>query len=257
MAPRLTITILTLFPHMLEGFFTSSIMRRAVEKGTIAYKLIDFRSWATDKHKSVDDLPYGGGAGMVLMYDPLSKALDELGTAGKRVVYPSPSGVLLNQKLAHELSEERELIFICGHYEGVDQRIIDEYVDDEISIGDYVITSGEVATMVIVDSVFRLIDGVISRKSLDEESFSDGLLEYPQYTRSEPSCPKEVPHVLLSGHHEKIESWRLKQKLLRTMERRIDLLETASLDAVSRKQVNELKEHMAKGTLDNGRDESC
>ena len=115
MAPRLTITILTLFPHMLEGFFTSSIMRRAVEKGTIAYKLIDFRSWATDKHKSVDDLPYGGGAGMVLMYDPLSKALDELGTRGKRVVYPSPSGVLLNQKLAHELSEERELIFICGH----------------------------------------------------------------------------------------------------------------------------------------------
>ncbi|NLZ76728.1 MAG: tRNA (guanosine(37)-N1)-methyltransferase TrmD [Spirochaetales bacterium] len=251
------ITILTLFPRMFEGFFTSSIMRRAVEKGTVEYRLVDFRLWATDRHRSVDDLPYGGGAGMVLMYDPLARALDELGTAGKRVIYPSPSGVLLDQSLAHELSNERELLFICGHYEGLDQRIIDEYVDDEISIGDYVITGGEVATMVIVDSVFRLIDGVISSGSLDEESFADGLLEYPQYTRSGPSCPKEVPHVLLSGHHGKIESWRLEQKLLRTMERRIDLLETASLDAVSRKKLNELKESMAKGIGENGRDESC
>jgi tRNA (guanine37-N1)-methyltransferase len=257
MAPRLTITILTLFPEMLEGFFTSSIMRRAVEKGTVAYNLVDFRAWATDKHKSVDDLPYGGGAGMVLTYDPLAKALEEVGAKNTRVIYPSPSGVVLNQELSYELSEEKELIFICGHYEGLDQRIIDEYVDDEISIGDYVITSGEVATMVVIDSLFRLIDGVISSESLTEESFSGGLLEYPHYTRSEPSCPKEVPHVLLSGHHEKIESWRLKERLKRTLKRRIDLLETAPLDAVSRKHLNELKEHMDKGTGNNGRDESC
>ncbi|MFA7559318.1 MAG: tRNA (guanosine(37)-N1)-methyltransferase TrmD [Sphaerochaeta sp.] len=253
----MTITILTLFPEMLEGFFTSSIMRRAVEKGTVAYNLVDFRAWATDKHKSVDDLPYGGGAGMVLTYDPLAKALEEVGAKNTRVIYPSPSGVVLNQELSYELSEEKELIFICGHYEGLDQRIIDEYVDDEISIGDYVITSGEVATMVVIDSLFRLIDGVISSESLTEESFSGGLLEYPHYTRSEPSCPKEVPHVLLSGHHEKIESWRLKERLKRTLKRRIDLLETAPLDAVSRKHLNELKEHMDKGTGNNGRDESC
>ncbi len=156
------ITIATLFPEMVEGFFASSIMKRAVERGIIDYQIINWRGWAEDRHQSCDDIPYGGGAGMVITCEPLFKALDALGTRGKRVIYPSPSGRSFDQAYAEELSGEEELLFICGHYEGLDQRIIDEYVTDEISIGDYVISSGEVATLVIVDALYRLIDGVIT-----------------------------------------------------------------------------------------------
>jgi len=248
------IQIVTLFPDMVRGFFENSIMKRAVQSGTITYEIIDFRSFATDKHQSCDDVPYGGGAGMVIKCDPICKALASITAEKKRVVYASPSGKRLTQAYAEDLSKEEELVFICGHYEGIDQRVIDLYVDDEISIGDYVISSGEVSTLVIIDAVYRLIDGVISSESLSEESFSDGLLEYPQYTRPETYCSKGVPDVLLSGHHAKIGQWRLQKRLEKTLLNRPELLETASLDANSRKILNALKEHSAKGTVDDGRD---
>ena len=247
------IHIVTLFPEMVEGFFKNSIMKRAVENGIVSYNVIDFRSFATDRHHTCDDAPFGGGAGMVIKCEPLCAALDSIGANDKRVVFASPSGRKLTQQYAEDLSHEQELVFICGHYEGIDQRVIDLYVDDEISIGDYVISSGEVSTLVIVDAVYRLIDGVISKDSLNEESFSDGLLEYPQYTRPETYCSKSVPDVLLSGHHANIGQWRLQKRLEKTLSNRPDLLETVSLDANSRKILNELKVHRAKGTVDNGR----
>jgi tRNA (guanine37-N1)-methyltransferase len=250
------ITVLTLFPQMVEGFFTSSIMKRAVESGLISYSIVNWREWARDRHQSCDDLPYGGGAGMVLSCQPLDDALSAIGADRKRVIYPSPSGVRFTQDLAHQLSDEEELVFICGHYEGLDQRVIDTYVDDEISIGDYVISSGEVATLVIVDALYRLMDGVIAADSLEEESFEGGLLEYPHYTRPETYCSKKVPEVLLSGHHAKIGQWRLQKRLERTLERRPDMLEEANLDAASRKILNALSKKSTKGTVDDGRFES-
>ena len=195
------IDILTLFPQMVESFFTSSIMARAVERGLVSYRIINFRDFATDSHRTCDDIPYGGGAGMVLKCEPLFAALDSIGAKDRRVIYPSPSGRLFNQAYAEDLSKEENLVFICGHYEGLDQRVIDTYVDDEISIGDYVLSSGETSTVVIIDALYRLIDGVISSESLEDESFSSQLLEYPQYTRPERYCTKSVPGVLLSGHH--------------------------------------------------------
>lgn len=246
------IQIVTLFPEMVEGFFTNSIMKRAVERGSVEYEIIDFRVFATDKHLSCDDVPYGGGAGMVITCDPLARALQSIDAQKKRVVYASPSGRRLTQSYAENLSKEDTLVFICGHYEGIDQRVIDLYVDDEISIGDYVISSGEISSLVIIDAVYRLIDGVISKESLSEESFHDGLLEYPQYTRPETYCSKDVPAVLLSGHHAKIGQWRLQKRLEKTLSHRPDLLETTSLDVNSRKILNALKEHSAKGTVDDG-----
>ena len=250
------ITILTLFPEMVESFFTSSIMKRAVERGLVDYQIVNWRSFAEDRHQSCDDVPYGGGAGMVISCEPIFKALNAIGAKEKRVIYPSPSGRSFNQEYARALTSEEELIFICGHYEGLDQRIIDEFVDDEISIGDYVISSGEVATLVIIDALYRLIDGVITPDSLSEESFEGGLLEYPQYTRPETYCAKSVPDVLLGGHHAKIEQWRLQKRLERSMERRPDLLDEANLDAAGRKILNALIEKGAKGTVDDGRTES-
>ncbi|MGH0052046.1 MAG: tRNA (guanosine(37)-N1)-methyltransferase TrmD [Sphaerochaetaceae bacterium] len=247
------IQIVTLFPAILEGFFENSIMKRAVQRGAVEYEIIDFRTFATDRHQSCDDLPYGGGAGMVITCDPLCKALASINAEQKRVVYASPSGKRLSQAYAESLSREDELVFICGHYEGIDQRVIDLYVDDEISIGDYVISSGEISTLVIIDAVYRLIDGVISSESLSEESFHGGLLEYPQYTRPETYCSNGVHDVLLSGHHAKISQWRLQKRLEKTLLNRPDLLETASLDVNSRKILNALKEHSAKGTVDDGR----
>ncbi|MBO8442139.1 MAG: tRNA (guanosine(37)-N1)-methyltransferase TrmD [Spirochaetes bacterium] len=236
------IDILSLFPKMLEGFFTNSIMARAVEKGVVSYRITDWRSYATDRHHSCDDVPYGGGAGMVLKCEPLSKALEDLDARNRRVVFPTPSGRLFTQAYAQELSREKDLIFICGHYEGLDQRVIDTYVDDEISIGDYVLSCGETSTTVIIDALFRLIDGVISSDSLQDESFSDGLLEYPQYTRPESYCTKSVPDVLLSGHHERIATWRDFRMLEKTMLSRPEVLVRASLDQDRRRRLIELIE---------------
>ncbi len=193
---------------------------------------------------------------MVIKPEPLCKALDSIDAKHKRVIYPSPSGRLFTQRYAEDLSKETDLVFVCGHYEGIDQRVIDLYVDDEICIGDYVMSSGEVASLVIIDAVYRLIDGVISGESLEEESFSDGLLEYPQYTRPETYCGIPVPDVLLSGHHANIRRWRLCRRLEKTLSYRPELLETVSLDADSRKILNELKERSyCEGDLKDGRDQ--
>ena len=222
------IDILTLFPQMVESFFTSSIMARAVEKGIITYRIINFRDYAHDRHRTCDDIPYGGGAGMILKCEPLGEALDSIDAKNRRVIYPSPSGRLFNQAYAQELSRQDSLVFICGHYEGLDQRIIDEYVDDEISIGDYVISSGESAATVIIDAVYRLVEGV----------------EYPQYTRPERYCTKSVPDVLLSGHHERIATWRDFRMLEKTMRSRPEVLSKASLDLAKRRRLIELINEM-------------
>ncbi len=222
---------------MIEPFFKSSIMRRAVEKGIITYKIVDFRTYSRRAYNKVDDAPYGGGSGMLLMPEPLEKAiLDSRGT-NTRIIYPSPSGPLFNQRKAEELSREEDLMFICGHYEGVDKRIIDTYVDDEISIGDYVLTSGETSSIVIIDALFRLIDGVISADSLTDESFTSQLLEYDQYTRPERYCNTSVPSVLLSGNHASICSWREENRIAKTMRSRPDMLSDASLSLRMRKKL--------------------
>ena len=218
------ITVLSLFPEIVDGYFKSSIMAKAVEKGIVDYSAVNIRDFAFDRHRTCDDYPYGGGAGMVLKPEPLSGALDSVNAKERRVIYPSPSGRLFDQKYAAELAEAEDLVFICGRYEGIDQRIIDLYVDDEISIGDYVISSGEISALVIIDSVYRLLDGVINGESLLEESFSDGLLEYPHYTRPAVFKGLEVPEVLVSGHHAKIKEWRKEKQLEKTKKNRPDLL---------------------------------
>ncbi|MBQ6671745.1 MAG: tRNA (guanosine(37)-N1)-methyltransferase TrmD [Spirochaetales bacterium] len=237
----MNIDILTLFPEMVSGFFTNSIMARAVKAGIVSYNIVDWRQYAEDRHHKCDDSPFGGGAGMVIKPEPLFKALDCIDAMNKRVVYASPSGKRLTQDYARQLSREPGLVFICGHYEGIDQRIIDRYVDDEICIGDYVVSSGEVATLVIIDAVYRLIDGVITDSSLEEESFTGPLLEYPQYTRPETYCGMSVPDILLSGHHANIEKWRLQKRLEKTLSNRPELLENASLDEEAGKLLKELK----------------
>ena len=218
------ITILTLFPEVFEGFFSTSIPLLAKEKGLLDVNIINFRDYTTDKHHKCDDEPYGGGAGMVLKPEPLFKALKSIDATSKRVIYPTPSCKLFNQSIAKELSSEKELVFIAGHYEGLDQRVIDAFVTDELSIGDYVLSSGETAILVMIDAIYRLIDGVISPESLVEESFNDSLLEYPQYTRPQEYEGMRVPEVLLSGNHKQINDWRYKKRLEKTIKNRIDLM---------------------------------
>lgn len=221
--------VLSLFPEILEGFFESSIMGKAVERGTIEYELVDIRDFAFDKHKTCDDAPYGGGAGMVMKPEPVALALDSVSSETKRTVYMSPSGKLFNQKVAEELSKETELVILCGRYEGVDQRIIDAYIDTEISVGDYVLSSGETAALTVIDAVYRLVEGVINGESLEEESFSDGLLEYPHYTRPEDFRDMRVPDILLSGHHTNIQKWRRRKSLEKTYRYRPELLADAAI----------------------------
>jgi tRNA (guanine37-N1)-methyltransferase len=218
------IDVLTLFPGIIEAFFSESILGRAVERGFVSYRVVDIRDFATDRHRTADDAPYGGGAGMVLKPEPLGRALDSVDALHRRTVYPSPSGRPFTQAVAHELAAEEQLVFICGRYEGVDQRIIDHYVDDELTIGDYVVSSGELSALVIIDATVRLVDGVITPESLSEESFTDGLLEYPQYTRPEVYKGMRVPEVLLTGHHERIREWRRQKRIEKTRKNRSDLL---------------------------------
>lgn len=221
------IEVLSLFPELIDAFLSESILGRAVQRGFVTYRAVDIRDFATDKHRSADDAPYGGGAGMVLKPEPLGRALDSVAADRHRTVYPTPSGRPYTQEVARELSREQELVFICGRYEGVDQRIIDYYVDDELSIGDYVVSSGELAALVIIDSLVRLIEGVITPDSLAEESFTDGLLEYPQYTRPEVYKGMRVPEVLLNGNHELIRQWRHEKRVEKTRQNRVDLLRAA------------------------------
>ena len=216
--------ILTLFPEMFEPI-KQSIIGKAIEKDLIEINLINIRDFSLDKHKKVDDTPYGGGAGMVMMPDVVYRAyLSIKDKENAKVIYLSPKGKTLNQKKVEALSKENHIVLICGHYEGIDQRVIDEIVDEEISIGDYVLTGGEIPAMVLVDSVSRYIEGVLKDESIQEESFSNGLLEYPQYTRPETFLDKKVPEVLLSGHHENIRKWREEQSLKITKKDRTDLL---------------------------------
>lgn len=217
--------VLTLFPEMYEPL-KASILGKAQETKKIDINVINIRDFSKDKHKKVDDTPYGGGAGMVIRPDAVYDAYQAIeGKENARVIYLSPQGTTLNQKKVEQLAKQQHLILLCGHYEGIDQRVLDEIVDEEISIGDYVLTGGELPSMVLIDSVSRYVEGVLTQESIQEESFSNGLLEYPQYTRPETFLEKKVPEVLLSGHHENIRKWRLKQAREITKQKRPDLLE--------------------------------
>ena len=215
--------VLTLFPEMFEPIKTS-ILGKAKEKEIINIDLINIRDFSENKHKKVDDAPYGGGAGMVMKPDVIKNAYLSLKNENAKVIYMSPQGKKLNQKKVQELSLEKHLIILCGHYEGIDQRIIDEIVDEEISIGDYVLTGGELPAMVLIDSVSRYVEGVLKEDSIKEESFSNGFLEYPQYTRPEIYNNVKVPDVLLSGNHQEIEKWRNQKSLEITKQKRPDLI---------------------------------
>ena len=249
MSEPFRVNILTIFPEMFDGFFASSILGRAREQGLLEVRVTDIRPFSASKHRNTDDYPFGGGAGMVMMAQPIISAM-----AAVRAEYPSarriylgPRGRKLTTSLARELSREKELILLCGHYEGVDQRALDTCVDEEISIGDYILTGGEPAAMVLVDCVARFIPGVLgSAESPEEESFSDGLLEYPQYTRPRNLDGMEVPEILLNGDHAKIRDWRRKESLRATLLHRPDLLDTAPLDRNDLKKLEEIRKEMGK-----------
>jgi len=224
--------ILTLFPAMFQGPLTESILRRGVESGAIGVDLHNIRDFALDRHRTVDDAPYGGGAGMVMKVEPLAACVEAVKSQAPRarVILTSPRGEPFTQAVARELAAEDGLIILCGRYEGIDERVRELYVDRELSIGDFVLTGGELAAMVIVDAVSRLVPGVLgSEESALDESFSDGLLEYPQYTRPPEFRGLTVPPVLLSGNHREIDRWRRRQALRQTVQRRPDLLAAAHL----------------------------
>lgn len=218
------IDVLTLFPEMFEAL-EHSILKRAKEKNLFSIEVTDIRTFSKDKHKKCDDYPYGGGSGMVMTPQPLYDAIMSKKTADSKVIYLSPKGSVFNHKKSVSLAKEQHIIFLCGHYEGIDQRVIDLCVDEEISIGDYILTGGELASMVVIDSVARNIEGVLgNEKSAEDESFSNNLLEYPHYTRPQNFMGMEVPEVLLSGNHKEIENFRLQKSLEITKQRRPDLL---------------------------------
>lgn len=233
--------VLTLFPEMFTPV-KESILGRAQEKELIDINLINIRDFSKDKHKKVDDTPYGGGAGMVIRPDVVLDSYNSIKEKkNAKVIYMSPQGKVLNQQVIENLSKEQHLIILCGHYEGIDQRAIDKIVDEEISIGNYVLTGGEIPAMVLIDSVSRYIDGIINKESIEEESFSNGLLEYPQYTRPELFENEKVPDVLISGHHKNIEDWRKYQSLKNTFLKRPELLEKIELSEEDKAILNKIK----------------
>ena len=248
----MNIHVMTLFPEMVMGGLNTSITGRAISKGILSIEAVNIRDYAFNKHNSVDDYPYGGGAGMLMQAEPVYQCyqaiVDKIHTqsgAGSelcadkkkpRVLYMSPQGKTFTQGMAEELAQEEELIFLCGHYEGIDERVLDEIVTDYVSIGDYVLTGGELPAMVMVDAVSRMVPGVLHNDvSAEFESFQDNLLEYPQYSRPEIWHEKQVPPVLLSGHHANIEKWRREQSVIRTAKNRPDLLEKANLTEEEKK----------------------
>ncbi len=239
------IDILTLFPSMCESFLSESIIGRARKAGLVSINCVNIRDFSADKHRKTDDIPYGGGMGMVMTPQPIYDAWLSLAKASDvkpHVVYLTPKGAVYNQSKAIELSKKEHLILLCGHYEGVDQRVLDKIVDEEISLGDFVLTGGEIAAAAVVDSVTRLLDGVLADESCyTDESHFNGLLEYPQYTRPYEWEGAKVPEVLISGHHEKIAEWRRQQSLAVTMENRPDLLEKAELSDKDREYLENLK----------------
>lgn len=254
--------IMTLFPEMVMNGLSTSIIGRAADKGLLSIEAVNIRDYAFNKHQSVDDYPYGGGAGMLMQAEPVYqayKAIEERinyehkGDGGgceeymskkPRVVYLSPQGDVFHQKMAEELAQEEDLILLCGHYEGIDERVLEEIVTDYVSIGDYVLTGGELPAMVMVDAIARLVPGVLHNDvSAEFESFQDNLLEYPQYSRPEIWHEKQVPPVLLSGHHANIEKWRREQSVIRTAKRRPDLLEGAELTKDEKELAKEVLEN--------------
>ena len=235
------ITVLTIFPDMFHDFLNTSIISRSIQKGLVEFEIVDIREYAPGSYRHVDDSPFGGGAGMVMKCQPVLDALEAVRTENSWSVLMSPAGQVYTQAKAHEYSEKDHLILLCGHYEGLDERI-NHHMDELISIGDYVLTGGELASMVISDSVVRLLKGAIRDESTDEESHENGLLEYPQYTKPADYKGEKVPEILLSGHHENIRKWRLKQSLKLTRERRPDLFAKHVLTKEEEKLLKELDE---------------
>lgn len=238
------INILTLFPRMFDGFINESIISRAIKAGLVEINIIDIRNFCYDKHKQADDIPFGGGSGMIMKIEPILAALE---TVAGKVIYTSPQGKRLDQNLVNSLLENEELTIIAGHYEGVDERVIETKVDMEISIGDYVLTGGELAAMIISDAIIRLVPGVIKKESYENDSFFNGLLDYPHYTRPAEYKGLKVPEVLTSGNHRKIDEWRLKESLKRTYLRRKDLLENREFTKLEKKFLEEIKEEISRG----------
>lgn len=237
--------VLTLFPEMIEQGMHTSIIGRAITGGYLSIDAINIRDYAFNKHQKVDDYPYGGGAGMLMQAEPVYLAYEsvqkKLGYR-PRVVYLTPQGEVFHQTMAKELAKEKDLVFLCGHYEGIDERVLDEIVTDYVSIGDYVLTGGELPAMVMMDSISRMVPGVLSNQESGEtESFAENLLEYPQYSRPEEWHGQKVPPVLLSGHHANIEAWRREQSILRTAKRRPDLLKKADLTNKEWSQIRQWK----------------
>ena len=238
------IDVLTLFPEMMEAVLGESIIGRARAKGILNINFTNIRAYTKLKHGHVDDAPYGGGRGMVMAVQPVLSALEAVKEGGKKpfTIYMSPQGRLFNQKIAKELLKKEHLVFLCGHYEGIDERIIESSVDMELSVGDYVLTGGEIPAMAVIDCVCRMVPGVLpEEEAFTEESLYDGLLEYPQYTRPEEIGGRRVPDVLLSGHHKNIAQWRRKQQLFRTWKKRPDLLKTAPLSENDKKYLLKYK----------------
>lgn len=242
--------IMTLFPEMVMQGLSTSIIGRAVNKGLLSIEAVNIRDYAFNKHSSVDDYPYGGGAGMLMQAEPVYqcyRALEEKMNKKPRVVYLSPQGKTFNQTMAEEFAQEEELVFLCGHYEGIDERVLEEIVTDYVSIGDYVLTGGELPAMIMVDAISRLVPGVLHNDvSAEFESFQDNLLEYPQYSRPEMWHDKKVPEVLMSGHHANIEKWRREQSVIRTAKNRPDLLEKAELTEKEKKLAEEVQKEVKK-----------
>ena len=237
--------VLTLFPEMIRNGMNTSITGRAINAGILSVEAINIRDYAFNKHQKVDDYPYGGGAGMLMQAEPVYlsyEAIKEKIGYRPRVVYLTPQGKVFHQEMAKELAQERDLVFLCGHYEGIDERVLDEIVTDYVSIGDYVLTGGELPAMVMMDSISRMVPGVLSNQESGEtESFAGNLLEYPQYSRPEEWHGQKVPSVLLSGHHANIEAWRREQSVMRTAKRRPDLLKKADLTNKEWSQVRQWK----------------
>lgn len=230
------IDILTLFPEFFSNFYNWSIIGRAIDNEIVQIRSTNIRDFSKNKHRKVDDYPFGGGPGMVMTPEPIFRAINSVKNDDSKIIYLSPQGKKLNQKIVNNLSKEEHLVLLCGHYEGIDNRIIDNYVDEEISIGDYVLTGGEIPAMVLIDSIIRLLPGVLnSEESYSDESHYNGLLEYPQYTRPREFNNLAVPDILLSGNHEKIRQWRYYQSLKTTLLKRPDLIEDMELSEEDRK----------------------
>ena len=236
--------VLTLFPQMIEDGLNTSILGKAIERELITLEAVNIRDFTTNKHMKVDDYPYGGGAGMVMQAQPIYDAYQSVETKighKPRVIYLTPQGRVFDQEIAREFAREEDLVFLCGHYEGVDERVLEEIVTDEVSIGDYVLTGGELPAMVMIDAISRMIPEVLNNdESATGDSFCNNLLEYPQYSRPEIWREKQVPPILLSGHHENVEKWRREQSLIRTAKRRPDLLKNADLSGKEREFVKKI-----------------